>query len=116
MKNNQRNFLFALFILILGVNAFAGTGGSELQAWYTDISGALQGFWGKIIAAVFMGIAIILFKGGSIIGGIFMMMLGLSVGMIPGIIDSRYTALAFEQESLNLLDAISAKLNSLSIH
>mgnify|MGYP006875499370 CR=1 FL=1 len=41
-----------IFILLglLGVSAFAGTGGSEVNDWYNDISAALQGTWGKIIA------------------------------------------------------------------
>lgn len=115
MKKSQTKYLLALALLMcFGANAFAGTGGAELQAWYTDISGALQGFWGKIIAAVFMGIAIILFKSGGIIGGIFMMMIGLSVGMIPDIIDSRYTALMVEQHTVNMFDAMTIKLSSLA--
>lgn len=115
MKSKKAKFILALSVFVLGINAFAGTGGAELQDWYTDISGALQGFWGKIIAAAFMGIAIILFKGGGIMGGIFMMMLGLSIGMIPDIIDSRYTALAIEQQSLDMFSAFTSKIHSISI-
>ena len=59
-----------------------------------------------------MGIAIILFKGGGIIGGIFMMMLGLSVGMIPDIINSRYTALMVEQHTVNMFDVMTMKISS----
>lgn len=114
MERNNTKVLIGLALVFFGMNAFAGTGGAELQAWYTDISSALQGFWGKIIAAAFMGIAIILFKGGGIIGGIFMMMIGLSVGMIPDIIDSKFTALMVEQHTVNMFDAATMKLSSLT--
>ena len=109
---NKSIVLFALLLILGGTSLFAGTGGAELQTWYQDISAALQGFWGKIIAAVFLGICIILFKGGAIVGGIFMMMLGLSVGMIPDIIDSKYTALMIENESIELIDSITYQINA----
>ena len=79
---------------VISVSAFAGTGGSEVASWYTDISAGLKGGWGKIIAAVFIAIAFMAFKGGGIVIGIFMGFLGLSVGSIPDIIDSKYTAMA----------------------
>ena len=33
----------AALLTILGVAAFAGTGGSEVNSWYTDITNALKG-------------------------------------------------------------------------
>lgn len=112
MTNESRGIkkaiILALFILgIFSANAFAGTGGAELQTWYTDISSSLQGFWGKIIAVVFIGIAIILFKGGAIIGGIFMMMLGMSVGTIPDMVDSKFTALAIETHAVGFFESVA---------
>ena len=101
MKNDNNKIMRVLLItLLLGLvtSAFAGTGGSEVASWYTDISASLKGSWGKIIAVIFIGIAIILFKGGMVIGGLFMVTIGMSIGMIPDMVDSKYTALATIQE------------------
>ena len=89
---NKKLFL-KIFILLglLGVSAFAGTGGSEVNDWYNDISAALQGTWGKIIAVAFLGLTIILFKGGA---------------MIPDMVDARYTAIMMETSSINYLQTI----------
>ena len=107
IKMNKK-LIIKLFVLLslLGVSAFAGTGGSEVDAWYTDISDALKGTWGKIIAVAFLGLTIILFKGGSILGGIFMMLVGLGVGTIPDIVDAKYTALMFEATTNNTIENI----------
>ena len=104
---NKKLFL-KIFILLglLGVSAFAGTDGSEVNDWYNDISAALQGTWGKIIAVAFLGLTIILFKGGAILAGIFMMMVGFGVGMIPDMVDARYTAIMMETSSINYLQTI----------
>ena len=104
---NKKLFL-KIFILLglLGVSAFAGTGGSEVNDWYNDISAALQGTWGKIIAVAFLGLTIILFKQGAILAGIFMMMVGFGVGMIPDMVDARYTAIMIETSSINYLETI----------
>lgn len=111
---NKKIFL-KLFILlsILGVSAFAGTGGSEVNAWYLDISNALKGTWGKIIAVAFLGLTIILFKGGSILGGIFMMLVGLGVGTIPDIVDAKYTALMVESFSVESYFSMQYSFNNL---
>lgn len=71
--------------------AMAGTGGAEVQSWYTDISGALKGFWGKLIALAFIGFSLIAFKQGAIIPAIFLIFVGLGVGVIPDIVDARFT-------------------------
>ena len=104
---NKKLFL-KIFILLglLGVSAFAGTGGSEVNDWYNDISADLQGTWGKIIAVAFLGLTIILVKGGAILAGIFMMMVGFGVGMIPDMVDARYTAIMMETSSINYLQTI----------
>lgn len=99
----KKKLLVSLIVLgILSINAVAGTGGAEIQSWYTDLSSSLQGFWGKVIAVAFIGIAIILFKSGAIVGGIFMVMLGLGVGGIPDMVDAKYTALAMETQSVGI--------------
>jgi len=100
--------ILVLLLLLIGTSVFAGTGGTELDSWYTDLSGALTGTWGKIIAAFFIGTAIIIFKTGGVIGGIFMVMIGLSIGTIPTIINSKYTILAGEVASNPLFGAISS--------
>ncbi len=71
--------------------AMAGTGGAEVQAWYTDISNALKGFWGKLIALAFIGFSLIAFKQGAIIPAIFLIFIGLGVGIIPDMVDARFT-------------------------
>ena len=103
----------AALLTILGVAAFAGTGGSEVNSWYADITDALKGTWGKIIAVAFLGLTIILFKSGSILGGIFMMLVGLGVGTIPDIVDAKYTALMFEANTVNIVDTLQNTMNSL---
>ena len=72
--------------------AFAGTGGTELNSWWTELSDALKGTWGKLIAAAFIGLAIITGKSGGIIPAIFLFLIGISIGTIPDIVDARYTA------------------------
>ncbi len=71
--------------------AFAGTGGSEIASWYTDIADALKGVWGKLIAMAFIGFSLMFFKNGAIIPGIFLIFVGLGVGIIPDIVDARFT-------------------------
>jgi len=105
---NKSKGLIILLFLLIGTSVFAGTGGAELNSWYTDLSSSLSGTWGKIIAAFFIGTAIIIFKSGGVIGGIFMVMLGLSIGTIPTIINSKYTILAGDVASNPLLNTISA--------
>lgn len=94
MKKNLLKTLVGL-LLIVGVAAYAGTGGSEVSSWYTDMSTALKGFWGKIIALFFIGLAIMLFRQGTIMGGMFMGFLGLSIGTVPDMIDAKYTAIMY---------------------
>jgi len=84
---------FVLIALALAMPelAFAGTGGSEVASWYNDISSALQGFWGKLIALAFIGFSLIAFKEGAIIPAIFLIFVGLGVGIIPDMVDARFT-------------------------
>ncbi len=86
-----------VFTLVVGLLAvvepsFAGTGGTELGTWWTDLTNGLKGTWGKLMAAGFIGLALLAGKQGAIIPAIFMFFLGLSVGTIPDIVDARYTA------------------------
>ncbi|MFZ8785217.1 hypothetical protein [Thermocrinis sp.] len=88
---------FTLALLLTGLLAlspdlaFAGTGGSEVANWYNDIAAALQGFWGKLIAMAFIGFSLLAFKEGAIIPAIFLIFVGLGVGIIPDIVDARFT-------------------------
>jgi hypothetical protein len=88
---------FALAVLLAGLLtlspdlAFAGSGGSEVRSWYTDISNALEGYWGKLIAMAFIGFSLVFFKEGAIIPAIFLIFVGLGVGMIPDIVDARFS-------------------------
>ena len=96
----EKAISLAIFGLTLGIllgvdpifsQAIAGTGGSEISSWWTDLSSALKGTWGKLIAAAFIGLAIIAGKSGGVIPAIFMFFLGISVGTIPDIVDTKYT-------------------------
>ena len=106
--NKSKFLLIGLLLTLFSSAAFAGTGGAELSSWYTDISNALTGTWGKIIAAFFIGTAVIIFKQGGIVGGIFMVLLGLSIGSIPTIINSKYTLIAGEMASNSLLATMAS--------
>jgi len=84
--------LFLTGLLALSPDlAFAGTGGSEVSTWYNDVASALQGFWGKLIAMAFIGFSLVAFKEGAIIPAIFLIFVGLGVGIIPDIVDARFT-------------------------
>jgi hypothetical protein len=88
---------FTLAVLLTGMLAlspdlaFAGTGGSEVASWYNDIASALQGFWGKLIAMAFIGFSLVAFKEGAIIPAIFLIFIGLGVGIIPDMVNARFT-------------------------
>ena len=82
----------ALFVMFLaGTTTFAGTGGSELSSIWTEISNGLQGFWGKIIAVIFIGLTLVAAKGGNMLMAFAMFVLAMVVGVAPGVIDARYT-------------------------
>jgi hypothetical protein len=89
--------VFALALVLAGLLAlspdlaFAGTGGSEVASWYNDIASALEGFWGKLIAMAFIGFSLVAFKEGAIIPAIFLIFVGLGVGIIPDVVDARFT-------------------------
>lgn len=88
--------LFALALVLSALVlvpdlAMAGTGGAEVQSWYADISAALKGFWGKLIALAFIGFSLVAFKQGAIVPAIFLIFVGLGVGIIPDIVDARFT-------------------------
>ncbi|WP_022846811.1 hypothetical protein [Desulfurobacterium sp. TC5-1] len=79
------------FVLVLTTSAMAGTGGSYFSSWWSEIAAWFTGYPGKIGSAFFMLMAIIAAKNGSIGGAAFLFLLGLSLGFIPGAIDSAYT-------------------------
>lgn len=89
----KKFFPVLALLLVFQAALFAGTGGSEIASWYTTLSSALQGTWGKIAAAAFIGMSLLALKQGGIVPGIFLFLLGISVGTIPQIIDARYTML-----------------------
>ncbi len=71
----------------------AGTGGTEVTSWWLTVSDGLKGGCGKLITVIFIGRALLSFRSGLIIGGIFLFLLGISVGSIPNMIDAKYTLL-----------------------
>lgn len=90
MSRKDLVFLITLIIVFTGMS-FAGTGGSELASIWTEISNGLQGFWGKIIAVLFIGFTLIAARGGNMLMAFAMFIIAMLVGIIPGIIDARYT-------------------------
>jgi len=85
-------------LILVGVftvvtTTFAGTSGSELSTLWNEISGGLQGFWGKLIGILFVGFALVAAKGGNMLMAFAMFILGMVIATIPGILDARYTLL-----------------------
>lgn len=83
--------LAVMLSLAIAFNAFAGTGGGELQSMWQEIERGLQGFWGKLIAILFVGLALIAAKGGNMLMAFAMFIIGMLIGTIPGLIDARYS-------------------------
>ncbi|HHJ63318.1 MAG TPA: hypothetical protein ENJ61_00260 [Aquifex aeolicus] len=94
MRLSGQEAALALFMLFLAGTAFAGTGGAELSPIWDEISQGLQGFWGKIVAAAMVGLSIWIAKEGRYISALAVFIMGMVIGFIPGIVDSRY-ALTF---------------------
>lgn len=84
---------FILLFIAFNVSLYAGTGGAEVSSWYTDLSSALQGSWGKLGAIAFIVMALLALKSGGIVPGAFLFFLGISIGTIPSMVDARYTML-----------------------
>lgn len=84
---------YLLLLIAFNISLYAGTGGAEVASWYTDLSSALQGSWGKLGAVAFIVMALLALKQGGIVPGAFLFFLGISIGTIPSMIDSKYTLL-----------------------
>ncbi len=85
---------FLSLAIFLGVdvqNAFAGTGGQEVNAVWDFVKNGLQGTWGKILAAIFVGFAILAAKGGNGIATIIFAAIAFLIGSIPTIVESGYS-------------------------
>ncbi|TDA63645.1 hypothetical protein E0765_07360 [Sulfuricurvum sp. IAE1] len=82
---------FILLLMAFNMSLYAGTGGAEVATWYTDISSALQGSWGKLGAVALIVMALLALKNGGILPGVFLFFLGISIGGIPAMVDARYT-------------------------
>ncbi|MFA6396628.1 MAG: hypothetical protein WCW84_11740 [Sulfurimonas sp.] len=93
MTATKRVLPFVLLFLAFNASLYAGTGGAEIATWYTTVSAALKGAWGKIGAVVFIVMALMALKQGGIVPGGFLFFLGISIGTIPDIIDAKYTML-----------------------
>lgn len=84
-------FLMVSMMLLYAGMAFAGTGGMEVQSIWTDITNMLQGTLGKIIAIFLIGFAIKAAFSGAVLPAIMFFVLGLGIGMLPGIVNARFT-------------------------
>lgn len=92
-KRAMALMMLGLFVMLtMSMMAAAGTGGSELSSAWNTVTNGLQGTWGKLIAAGFVGLAMLALKNGSIIGGIFMFIMAVLVGTIPNIVNADYSA------------------------
>ncbi|HID05221.1 MAG TPA: hypothetical protein EYP20_05395 [Aigarchaeota archaeon] len=60
---------------------------------WNEISQGLQGFWGKIIAVLFIGFTLVAAKGGNMLMAFAMFIIAMVIGIVPGIVDARYTLL-----------------------
>lgn len=89
----KRVLPYILVLILFNASLYAGTGGAEVASWYTELSAALQGNWGKLGALAFVILAVLALKSGGIIPGGLLFFLGMSIGTIPGMVDSRYTML-----------------------
>jgi len=85
--------MLALVLLLMVGITFAGTGGGELTSIWNEISQGLQGFWGKIIAVLFIGFTLVAAKGGNMLMAFAMFIIAMVIGIVPGIVDARYTLL-----------------------
>lgn len=86
-------FLVVGAVMFIAGPAIAATGGSEVSGMWTDVSNGLAGGWGKLLAVLMIGGAVVAFKQGAIIPGFSAFVLGLSIGTIPAIINSKYSIL-----------------------
>lgn len=91
MKKGEVLFLGLLLLMLVGTPALAGTGGSELTSMWNEISAGLQGVWGKIIAILFVGFALMAGKGGNMLMAFAMFVIAMLIGTIPGIINARFS-------------------------
>ncbi|WP_457641306.1 hypothetical protein [Persephonella sp.] len=83
-------------LILIGVDpmvsaAFAGTGGAEVNDVWTWISDGLQGTWGKIFAAIFIGFAILAAKSGNAIATLVFAAIAYIIGKVPDIVGTSYT-------------------------
>jgi len=85
----SKTTLLSLFIFV--ALSFAGTGGAELNDFWTWISDALSGTLGKLAAAGVLGASVFTLVRGGILFGIFLFVLALGIAIIPTVIDNRYT-------------------------
>lgn len=91
MNKRMVIFLMTAMLIIAAAQVYAGTGGSEVQSIWNDITGMLQGTLGKIIAIFLIGFAIRAAFSGSVLPAIMFFVLGLGIGMLPGVVNSRFT-------------------------
>jgi len=85
--------LTAIAFLAMAATVFAGTGGADLNPLWTDISNTIQGPGGKILAVMgFLGGLYAIMRGQAGIGAVLLLSI-MAGGMLPTVIDSKFTAL-----------------------
>jgi conjugal transfer pilus assembly protein TraA len=86
--------LFAVLLILVATDSFAGTGGStEFGSIYTMLTGWLQGILGRILAITFVAVGLV---GGVMRGSMMGLVLGIAAGLgvytAPTVIDNIVTA------------------------
>lgn len=95
-QNNQtrggmKKVVSAFLILVVPVFLWAGTGGTEVNGIWDDIKAGITGGWGKLLAVFLIFGGVFLLSDGKKGWGLITMIIGMSLGMIPAAVESRYT-------------------------
>lgn len=95
-KFSKVSLMSLLLMAVMCVSAFAvgtdnATNGSEFSGLWEKASGILSGYVGKLAAVVIIASGIAAREKIGMIGMIVAIFIGISLGLVPSIIDSAYT-------------------------
>lgn len=91
MKGGEHKAFLAFLLIVVPVFLWAGTGGSEVDQIWQDIKAGISGGWGKLLAVFLIFGGVFLLSDGKKGWGLIVMIIGMSLGMIPAAVESRYT-------------------------
>lgn len=90
-KGDGKKALIAFMLIVVPVFLFAGTGGTEVNGVWDDLKAGITGGWGKLLAVFMIFGGVFLLSDGKKGWGLIVMIIGMSLGMIPAAVESRYT-------------------------